>query len=85
MHTPWWRVPCCAPGDDVRISVQLIEAAADRHLWAEVFDRNLEDVLAMLSEVARAIANEIKITVTPEEEARLAATRPVNLRPTKPI
>jgi len=65
-------------GDNVRINVQLIEAAADRHLWAEIFDRKLEDVLALHSNVARAIAGEIKVKLTPEEEARLASSRRVN-------
>ncbi len=65
-------------GDDVRINVQLIEAAYDRHLWADIFDRKLEDVLALHSDVARAIANEVKITLTPDEETRLASTRRVN-------
>ncbi|UCH10910.1 MAG: hypothetical protein JSU61_03220 [Fidelibacterota bacterium] len=65
-------------GDDVRINVQLIEAAADRHLWAEVFDRKLENVLALHSDVDRAIAGEVKVTLTPEEESRLVAARPVN-------
>ncbi len=64
-------------GERVRITVQLIEAASDRNLWAENYDRELRDVLALHSEVARAIAREILITVTPEEEARLAHTRPV--------
>jgi len=65
-------------GDDVRINVQLIEAAADRHLWADIFDRKLEDVLALHSDVVRAIAGEVKVTLTPEEETRLASPRQVN-------
>ena len=65
-------------GDDVRINVQLIEAAADRHLWADIFDRKLEDVLALHSDVAQAIASEVKITLTPEEESRLANARQVD-------
>ena len=65
-------------GDDVRINVQLIEAAADRHLWAEVFDRKLENVLALHSDVARAIAGGIELSLSPEEESRLAGARPVN-------
>jgi len=65
-------------GDDVRINVQLIEAAADRHLWAEVFDRKLENVLALHIDVARAIAGEIKVKLTPEEETGLASARRVN-------
>ncbi len=57
-------------GERVRITVQLIEAASDRNLWAENYDRELRDVLALHSEVARAIAQEIRIALTPEEESR---------------
>ncbi|MGH9803617.1 MAG: protein kinase domain-containing protein [Candidatus Acidiferrales bacterium] len=65
-------------GDRVRISAQLIEAATDRNLWAESYERDLSDVLALQSEVARAIAEQIKITLTPQEAALLAHTRSVN-------
>jgi TolB-like protein/Tfp pilus assembly protein PilF len=65
-------------GNQVRITAQLIEAATDRNLWADNFDRELRDILALHSEVARAIAREIKIAVTPEETRRLASARPVN-------
>ena len=65
-------------GERVRITVQLIEAATDRHLWADSYDRDLSDVLALHSEVARAVAREIKIAVTPEEAARLASAREVD-------
>ncbi len=65
-------------GEQVRITAQLIEAATDRHLWADNFDRELRNILALHSDVARAIAKEIKFALTPEEETRLAATRPVN-------
>ncbi len=64
-------------GDQVRVTVQLIEAASDVHLWADDYDRDLSDVLAIHSEVARAIAHEIQIAVTPEEAA-LLVTREVN-------
>ena len=64
-------------GDRVRISVQLIEAASDRTLWSERYERNLTDILTLQSEVARAIAAEIKIKVTPEEQSRLAHDAPV--------
>jgi TolB-like protein len=50
-------------GDRVRISAQLIRAATDEHLWAERYDRNLEDVLALQDEVARAIASQIDATL----------------------
>ena len=65
-------------GERVRITVQLIEAASDRNLWAENYDRDLSDVLTLHSEVARAIANEVKVALTPEEEVRLASARPVD-------
>ncbi len=65
-------------GERVRITVQLIEAATDVHLWADSYDRDLSDVLAIHSEVARSIAHEIHIAVTPEEAARLADVREVN-------
>ncbi len=65
-------------GEQVRITAQLIEAATDRHLWADNFDRELRNILALHSEVAQAIAQEIKVAVTPEQETRLAEARPVN-------
>jgi TolB-like protein/tRNA A-37 threonylcarbamoyl transferase component Bud32/Flp pilus assembly protein TadD len=65
-------------GDRVRITAQLIQASTDRHLWAESYDRNLRDVLNLQSEVSRAIASEIQIKVTPQEQARLASARAVN-------
>jgi TolB-like protein/DNA-binding winged helix-turn-helix (wHTH) protein/Tfp pilus assembly protein PilF len=65
-------------GSRVRITAQLIEAKTDRHLWAHTYDRDLTSVLTLQGEVARAIANEIKIKVTPEEQARLARARTVN-------
>jgi eukaryotic-like serine/threonine-protein kinase len=63
---------------DVRITAQLIAADPEAHLWADDFTRNLENVIALQSEVARAIAREIKVAVTPQESERLAASRPVN-------
>jgi serine/threonine-protein kinase len=65
-------------GDRVRITAQLIDARTDRHLWAQSYERDLRDVLALQGEVAQAIANEIKIKVTPQEQMRLASARPVN-------
>ena len=65
-------------GEQVRITAQLIEAATDQHLWADAYDRDLRDVLAIHSEVASAIAREIRIVITPEEAARLASVREVN-------
>jgi eukaryotic-like serine/threonine-protein kinase len=65
-------------GDRVRITAQLINAANDTHVWAENFDRDLRDVLTLQSEVARVIAQEIRVAVTPAEQRQLAAAQPVN-------
>jgi TolB-like protein/Flp pilus assembly protein TadD len=65
-------------GERVRITAQLIDARTDRHLWAQSYERDLRDVLSLQGEVAQAIANEIKIKVTPQEQVRLARTRSVS-------
>ena len=65
-------------GDTVRATLQLIDARTENHLWANSFERDLTDILALQSDVARAVANEIKLALTPEEEARLASARTVN-------
>jgi TolB-like protein/Tfp pilus assembly protein PilF len=65
-------------GDQVRITAQLIQVRDQAHLWAQSYDRNVGSILAVQGEVARAIAGEIKIAVTPEETKRLASARPVN-------
>jgi len=67
------------PADDkVRITVQLIQADPEKHLWAKSYERDLRDVLALQSEVAKAVAREIKIKLTPQEETRFASANPVN-------
>jgi serine/threonine-protein kinase len=65
-------------GSQVKITAQLIEAARDRHLWADSFQRDLKDVLALQGEVAKAIAGEIGVRLTPQERSRLAAKKTVN-------
>jgi TolB-like protein len=65
-------------GNRVRITAQLIQGSTDRHLWAETYDRDLRDVLALQGEVAGAIGSEIKTEVAPQEQVRLASHRPVN-------
>ena len=65
-------------GDKVRINAQLIDARADRHLWAKSFERDSRDVLALQSELAAAIASEIKVQLTPGEQARLTRAPSVN-------
>ena len=64
-------------GNRVRISAQLIEGATDRHLWAQNYERDLTDVLALQGEVARAVASQIQVRLTPQEQTRRAKARPV--------
>jgi eukaryotic-like serine/threonine-protein kinase len=65
-------------GDKVRITARLIDARADRHLWAKSFERNSRDVLALQDELASAIASEIHVQLTPIEQSRLASAPSVN-------
>lgn len=62
----------------VRITAQLIDARTERPLWAETYERDLRDTLALQGEVAQAIANQVLIKITPQEHARLASVRPVS-------
>jgi adenylate cyclase len=64
--------------DKVRITAQLIDARADKHLWAKSYERDSRDVLALQDEVAAEIAREINVVLTPGEHARIADARPVN-------
>jgi TolB-like protein/class 3 adenylate cyclase/Tfp pilus assembly protein PilF len=63
--------------DAVRVNVQLIKAANDSHLWAESFDRKLTDIFSVESEVARAIADQLRAKLTGQEEQVIAA-KPTN-------
>jgi serine/threonine-protein kinase len=65
-------------GDRVQVRVQLIRAENDQQLWSETYDSDLRDVLGLQSGIARAIAREIQIKITPDEQARLTGARPVN-------
>jgi TolB-like protein len=65
-------------GRRVRITAQLIRAQDDRHLWSEAYERDVTDVLAVQSEVARAVAGQIQVQLTPGEQTTLARTRRVN-------
>ncbi len=65
-------------GSQVKITAQLIDAVNDRHLWADSFQRELKDVLALQGEVARAIAGEIGVRLTPQERSRLTDRKAVN-------
>jgi hypothetical protein len=59
----------------VRITAQLIDASADKHLWAKSFERTSRDVLALQDELAAAIAREINVQLTPQEQVRLPRKR----------
>jgi serine/threonine-protein kinase len=65
-------------GGRVRITVQLLDALADRTLWARRYERDMTDILVLQSEVATAIAEEIRVKVTPSEQARLKPRGPVD-------
>jgi len=65
-------------GGRVRISAQLIQASDQTHVWAESYERDLRDVLMLQDEVARTIVREIRVTLTPEVEARFNRQRHVN-------
>ena len=67
-------------GDEVRITAQLIHAASDTHLWAESYDRRLRDILTLQSKVAHAIVTEVKVKLSPQEEARLTPERSIDPR-----
>src|SRR5438477_3953368 len=60
-------------GDAVRVNVQLIKAATDSHLWADTFDRKLTDIFLVESEVAKAIADQLRVHLTGREEQVIAA------------
>jgi TolB-like protein len=65
-------------GDRVLIRVQLIEAREDVHRWAESYERDVRDFFSLQREIARAVAGEVEVALTPEREPLLAATRPVD-------
>jgi TolB-like protein/Tfp pilus assembly protein PilF len=60
-------------GDAVRVNVQLIKAANDSHLWADTFDRKLTDIFSVETEVAKAIADQLRAKLTGQEEQVIAA------------
>jgi len=65
-------------GDRVRITAQLIDARSDRHLWAESYERDLREVLALQDEVAQRIATQIGINLTAGDQTRMVGTRVVD-------
>ena len=65
-------------GDRLRITANLVQASPERHLWAESYERDLRDVLTLQNDVARTIAQQIQVELTPEENARLSASHAVD-------
>jgi len=65
-------------GQRVRVTAQLLYGPTDKHLWAETYERDLGDVLTLQSEVAQAIAQQVRAQLTPQQQARFGAIRPVN-------
>src|SRR6201987_136745 len=65
-------------GNEVRITAQLIEASADNELWSQSYEGELRDTLALQNKVARAIADQIRINLSPQEQAALKTVRAVN-------
>ena len=65
-------------GKRVRITAQLLHGPSDRHLWAETYERDLSDVLKLQSEVAQAIAQQVKAQVSPQQQVRFRSARPVD-------
>jgi TolB-like protein/Tfp pilus assembly protein PilF len=64
-------------GDAVRVNVQLIKAATDSHLWADMFDRKLTDIFSVESEVSKAITDQLRVHLTGREE-QVIATKPTD-------
>ena len=62
----------------VRVTVQLAEAATERNLWAESFERDFSGILAIQAEVARHVADAVRVKLSPEEQARIGSGREVN-------
>jgi TolB-like protein/DNA-binding winged helix-turn-helix (wHTH) protein/Flp pilus assembly protein TadD len=65
-------------GNQVRITAQLIQASDDKHLWARSYEGDLQDTLALQNQVARAIAEQIRISLNPQEQAALKNVKVVN-------
>jgi len=65
-------------GGRIRVHAQLIRGATDEHFWSEEYDREVHDILALQSDVARSVAEKVAVTVTGQERSRLVAARQVS-------
>ena len=66
-------------GNQVRITAQLVDAKTDEHLWAETYDREIEDIFAIQRDVAEQIASSLKVELSPEDRARIERKPTENL------
>jgi TolB-like protein/DNA-binding winged helix-turn-helix (wHTH) protein/Tfp pilus assembly protein PilF len=65
-------------GNRVRITAELVQISTDRHLWADTYESQMDDVLTLQNQVATAIVRQIRIKLTPQDKESLAAAHPVN-------
>ena len=65
-------------GNKIRIAAQLIHAATDQHLWAESYERDFQDILSLQSEIARHVAEQVRVVLTPAERANLENVRKID-------
>jgi TolB-like protein/Flp pilus assembly protein TadD len=65
-------------GEELRITVQLVDAVTDEYIWTESYERKVKDLLAMQSDVAREVAEQVSVELTPDEARRLRSGREVN-------
>ena len=70
--------------DEVRVTVQLVRADSDAHLWADTFDRKLTDIFAVESEIAKAVADTLQAKLTGSEERAISAKPTGNLEAYQP-
>ena len=63
---------------EVRITVQLIRVSTDEHLWADSYTDKLENIMILQSKIARAVADEVKLTLSPDEELKLSSNKKIN-------
>jgi len=62
----------------VRITVKLVDAMLDKHIWSETFEREFEDVMVLQNEVARAIAQQVEVVIRPEEQSQLESAESID-------
>jgi len=67
-------------GDKVRVNARLISTADDRNLWAQSFERDTDDIIALQDDLAQSVAVKIQAAITPEQLERLNEAHPINLQ-----